>query len=218
METNFSTNQKAYKSQTIKFLYRILPWARFYRYFLCLKLCYNHFKRFDWLKVLVQPIRKFKTSHRTLTIGGSITVWLVYSLTRLDLTNNVFCMKWSSWIQACKTEGRPISDTSHNSECSLNKLSELVYRAIILGGALLSVIVSAYHLATRVRIPSTQSMLNIVQIINLSLNWNAKRMKINKKRPRFPHFFQKSIATLPAPVREIFVVEVSICQNRLFIE
>ena len=77
-----------------------------------------------------------------------------------------------------------------------------------LGGALLSVIVSAYHLATRVRIPSTKSMLNIVQIINLSLNWNAKRMKINKKRPRFPHFFQKSIATLPAPVREIFVVEV----------
>ena len=47
-----------------------------------------------------------------------------------------FCMKWSSWIQACKTEGRPISDTSHNSECSLNKLSELVYRAIILGGGI----------------------------------------------------------------------------------
>ena len=43
-------------------------------------------------------------NQRTLTVGGSITVWLVSSLTRLDLTNlNVkyvsICLYWNCWIQ-----------------------------------------------------------------------------------------------------------------------
>ena len=61
-------------------------------------------------------VSEWISHQRTLTIAERITVWLVNSLTRLDLTykENVlfFCMYWSCWIQIFKPRDQPYSDTS----------------------------------------------------------------------------------------------------------
>ena len=47
-----------------------------------------------------------------------VTLRMVSSLTRLDLTKNVvICMQWSSWIQTCKTADQPYRATSDSNEC-----------------------------------------------------------------------------------------------------
>ena len=64
---------------------------------------------------------------RTLTVGGRITVRLVSSLTRLELTNegNIILFVFSEAVflmQPFKTGDQPYSDPSPNCECSLLRL------------------------------------------------------------------------------------------------
>ena len=63
-------------------------------------------------------------TQRTLTIGASITVWLVSRFTRLHssvslhIKNIIFC--FLGHVQSCETEDHRFSDPSPNSECSLS--------------------------------------------------------------------------------------------------
>ena len=58
-------------------------------------------------------------------------------------------------------------------------------------------------LLPRVRVPSTPSMLFSIYICHL--NWNVKRMKINKKRPGLAHFFLKK--HIPCEIKTKFIFQ-----------
>ena len=63
------------------------------------------------------------SKRRRLTVGGRITVQLVSSLTRLDLTKKEIILYFecseTAESKLCKTGDQPYSDTSPNSEFSL---------------------------------------------------------------------------------------------------